>query len=289
MDIPKDVQKAVADWDYDSLEIRLPGYTTVPNISKEDLENAVELITTARKPIILAGQGILLGNAAHLLREFAEKYQIPVAVTLLGISALPANHPLYLGMMGLHGDAWANQAIQKSDLIIALGMRFDDRATGSLDNFAPHAKKIHIDIDRTEINKNVSVDLGIITDLKDALEGILRNLEAQNHSAWIDEIQADRKSGEEQDFIRIPDDGILHAIHVINDLWELTNKNAIVVTDVGQHQMWAAQYYKFDQPYTSITSGGLGTMGFALPAAIGAKFARPERDVWVIMEMAVSK
>ncbi len=282
VDIPKDVQTASVDWNYDTLTINLPGYESEGPITGQELNTAIKMISQAKKPIILAGRGILISSAEDELRKFAEKTQTPVAATLLGIGCLPAEHPLYLGMMGLHGDPWVNQAIQKCDLVIALGMRFDDRATGKTEEFAPFARKIHIDIDPTEINKNVRVDLGIAANLKDTLSLLNQHIQPLPHSDWLEDINTDVMTAGELDFSRIPDDDALHGIQVISRLWQLTHENALIVTDVGQHQMWAAQYFKIGIPNTAITSGGLGTMGFSLPAAIGAKFAQPGRDVWVI-------
>ncbi len=282
VDIPRNIQTAVIDWDYDMLTFNLPGYEIEGSISENELNTAIRMISQAKKPIILAGRGILISHAEDELRKFAEKTQTPVAATLLGIGCLPAEHPLYLGMMGLHGDPWVNQAIQKCDLVIALGMRFDDRATGKTEEFAPLARKIHIDIDPTEINKNVHVDLGIPANLKEALSVLHQHVQPLSRPDWLEDIHTDVMAAGERDFSRTPDDGALHGIQVIRHLWQLTHENALIVTDVGQHQMWAAQYFKISNPNTAITSGGLGTMGFSLPAAIGAKFAQPRRDVWVI-------
>jgi acetolactate synthase-1/2/3 large subunit len=282
VDIPKDVQIAQTDWVDEKSTLELPGYQTVFPYSDSDIDQALMLLMEAKQPLILAGQGVTLGNAGAELKSFVEQAHIPVAVTLLGIGTLPASHPLYLGMMGMHGDAWVNRAIQQSDLLIALGMRFDDRVTGKLDTFAPGARKIHVDIDRSEIDKNISVDLGVVADLKSFLQQVNTCLPPLNHSEWVEGIQKDKADCDTVDFNRLPDDGVLHAIHVIHDIWQQTPEDAIIVTDVGQHQMWTAQYYKFDHPKTLLTSGGLGTMGFALPAAVGAKVACPEQEVWVI-------
>jgi acetolactate synthase-1/2/3 large subunit len=211
--------------------------------------------------------------------------RIPVASTLLGLGGFPASHPLSLGMMGMHGEAWVNEAIQKADLLIACGMRFDDRVTGTLATYAPTAKKIHIEVDPAEINKNVKVDVALIGDLKEALEALLPHLAPRNEkteSAWVKQIEASKGECAVRDIRNLPDSGHLYAAHVMHDLWKATEGKAIVVTDVGQHQMWEAQYYKHDEPRTLITSGGLGTMGFALPAAIGAKIACPDKEVWVV-------
>jgi acetolactate synthase-1/2/3 large subunit len=216
------------------------------------------------------------------LLELAEKTQTPVAVTLLGIGGFPAHHELDLGMMGMHGESWVNHAIQESDLLLAVGMRFDDRVTGSLSNYAPFARKIHFEIDASEVNKNVKVDLALIGDLRQSLQQILPHLESSDHADWLAHISEMRGESAVRDIKNLPDLGHLYAAHVIHDIWRYTNGNALVVTDVGQHQMWTAQYYRHDKPYHFISSGGLGTMGFALPAAIGAKFAQPEAEVWVI-------
>jgi acetolactate synthase-1/2/3 large subunit len=243
---------------------------------------AIKLILGAKRPIILAGHGILESGAMDQVRTLAERLNIPVASTLLGISAFPASHDLSLGMMGMHGEAWVNQAIQQSDLLIACGMRFDDRVTGVLASYAPNAKKIHIEIDPSEINKNVKVDIALIGDLREILETILPQVAPRKDATWIRAVNALKGDAAVRDIKNLPDLGHLYAAHVIHDLWRATEGKAIVVTDVGQHQMWEAQYYKHDSPRTLITSGGLGTMGFALPAAIGAKFACPEKEVWVI-------
>ena len=187
-------------------------------------------------------------------------------------------------MMGMHGEAWVNHTIQEADLLIALGMRFDDRVTGNLKTYAQDAKKIHIEIDPAEINKNVKVDVALVGDLREVLQELLPRLMSVDHSEWLDSIDRLKGDSAVRDIQKLPDNGHLYAAHVINDLWrETRNGNAVVVTDVGQHQMWEAQYYKHEQPRSLITSGGLGTMGFALPAAIGAKVARPEAEVWVIV------
>jgi acetolactate synthase-1/2/3 large subunit len=189
---------------------------------------------------------------------------------------------LNLGMMGMHGEAWVNSAIQQADLLLALGMRFDDRVTGNLKTYALGARKIHVDIDRAELNKNVRVDVAIAGDLRATLREWLPNLAKGNRDAWLSHIDALKGDSAVRDIQSLPDDGHLYAAHVINDLWRLTDGNALVVTDVGQHQMWEAQYYKHNTSRSLITSGGLGTMGFALPAAIGAKIARPDAEVWVV-------
>ncbi|MDZ4159792.1 MAG: thiamine pyrophosphate-dependent enzyme, partial [Anaerolineaceae bacterium] len=263
--------------------IRLPGYRPNLHPVTEDIEKALELIHGARKPVILAGNGVLMSGAMWELREFAEKTQTPIAVTLLGIGSFPAAHPLHLGMMGMHGEAWVNHAIQESDLLLAFGMRFDDRVTGNTSNYAPNARKIHADIDPSEIDKNIRVDLALIGDLKETLGDMLPHLEARDHSVWLEEIAEIRRGSEPRDIQNQLTNGELRAAHVIHDIWRHTSEDTIIVTDVGQHQMWTAQYCQREKPYTLITSGGLGTMGFGLPAAIGAAFARPGEEVWAIV------
>jgi acetolactate synthase-1/2/3 large subunit len=282
VDVAKDVQQASIDWEYNDSPIRLPGYRPDKRPLPKDMQQAAEMIRTANRPVILAGRGVLLSGAMQELCEFAEKTRTPVAMTLLGIGGLPASHPLNLGMMGMHGEAWVNQAIQQADLLLAFGMRFDDRVTGNLKTYAPGAKKIHIEIDASEVNKNVPVDLALIGDLRETLSQLLQHIAACDHSDWIESIDEMKGDSALIDIQNLPDNGHLYAPHVINDLWHHTKGEALVVSDVGQNQMWAAQYYKHDKPSTYITSGGSGTMGFALPAAIGAKFARPDANVWVI-------
>jgi acetolactate synthase I/II/III large subunit len=204
-------------------------------------------------------------------------------MTLLGIGCFPASDPLNLGMMGMHGEAWVNTAIQEADLLIAIGMRFDDRVTGDLRTYAKNARKIHIEVDRSEINKNVPVDAALIGDAGETLAKLLPVVQVREHGEWLAHIKELQGDSAVRDIQSLPDNGHLYAAHVINDIWKETHGDAIVVTDVGQHQMWEAQYYHHEKPRSLITSGGLGTMGFALPAAIGAKFARPDADVWVVV------
>ena len=244
---------------------------------------ALRLINTAERPVILAGHGIILSDATDIVRQFAERARIPIAMTLLGIGGIPASHPLNLGMMGMHGEAWVNTAIQEADLRLAFGMRFDDRVTGNLKTYALNAKKIHIDIDPAEICKNVAVDVGLVGDLRTMLEKLLPGVQPGDRAAWLQHIGDLKGDSAVRDIQNLPDDGHLYAAHVIHDLWKDTSGRAIVVTDVGQHQMWEAQYYHHDKARSLITSGGLGTMGFALPAAIGAKLACPDKEVWVVV------
>jgi acetolactate synthase-1/2/3 large subunit len=216
------------------------------------------------------------------VREFAEKTNIPVALTLLGIGGFPAEHPLCLGMMGMHGGVYVNEAIQNADLILAMGMRFDDRVTGNLKTYSPYSKKIHFEIDPSEINKNVRVDVPLLGDLKESLRKLLPLVSPKRHDAWFNHLKLEMEKNPIRDVLDWDSPDGLMSEHVVHDIWTATRGDAIVVTDVGQHQMWEAQYYLHNKPRTLITSGGLGTMGYALPAAIGAKFACPDKEVWVI-------
>jgi acetolactate synthase I/II/III large subunit len=282
IDITKDAQQNTADWDANSEPIKLRGYRPNAIPTDSEIKKAIDLIHAAKRPVILAGHGILQSGAMKEVLEFAERTQTPVAQTLLGLSGFPASHPLNLGMMGMHGEAWVNHAIQDADLLLAFGMRFDDRVTGDLRRYATHAKKIHIEIDPSEINKNVTVDVALLGDLRETLDQILEHVKPARHDEWLASINQMKGDSSVRDIKNLPDTGHLYAAQVINDLWNITKGSAILVTDVGQNQMWSAQYYKQDNPLQFITSGGLGTMGFGLPAGIGAKFACPEKEVWVI-------
>jgi acetolactate synthase-1/2/3 large subunit len=283
VDITKDAQQASTEFNWDASAPQLPPKRHRNNHDQAEFDRAVELLNSAQRPIILAGRGIMLSGAMQVFERFVRVGNFPVAMTLLGIGCFPAKDPMNLGMMGMHGEAWVNHAIQESDLLIAVGMRFDDRVTGDLRTYAKGARKIHIEIDRAEINKNVPVDAALIGDAREVLEKLLPALEKRECSDWLAHIRELKGDSAVRDIQNLPDSGHLYAAHVINDLWKETKGEAIVVTDVGQHQMWEAQYYHHDQPRTLITSGGLGTMGFALPAAIGAKFAKPDSEVWVVV------
>ncbi len=284
VDITKDAQQMTAEFDWEGAGPKLPGYRPNLRALPSEYQKALELINGAQRPVILAGQGIIKSETTAQVLELADTARIPIAATLLGLGGIPASSPLNLGMMGMHGEAWVNQAIQQADLLIALGMRFDDRVTGNLKTYAPNAKKIHVEIDPSEINKNVHVDVALIGDLRDVLAELKPGIKANDRAVWWSKIAEMKGDSAVRDIQALPDNGHLYAAHVINDLWRLTkDRDTIVVTDVGQHQMWEAQYYHHDKPRSLITSGGLGTMGFALPAAIGAKFACPEKDVWVVV------
>jgi len=287
VDITKDAQQATAPFDFAAAAP--PPHRPHPMLRAESdsIQEAIALIAAAKKPLIFAGHGIICAEATAQVIAFAERRQIPVASTLLGLGAFPTDHPLALGMMGMHGESWVNEAIQESDLLLAFGMRFDDRVTGNLASYAPNAKKIHIEIDPAEISKNVRADVALIGDLAQILDTLLPLLPKKSDASWIKQIRALKGDASVHDIINLPDNGHLYAAHIIHDIWREARDagrlaQTIIVTDVGQHQMWEAQYFRHDTPRTLITSGGLGTMGFALPAAIGAKAACPEKDVWVI-------
>jgi len=283
VDITKDAQQASCDFNFEAAAPKLPPKRQRINYDKAEFERAVQLLNSAKRPLILAGHGIMVSGAMKTFEQFVRAGHFPVAMTLLGIGCFPAGDPLNLGMMGMHGEAWVNHAIQEADLLIAVGMRFDDRVTGDLRTYARGAKKVHIEIDRSEINKNVKVDSALIGDAREVLEQLLPHIEKRDRPDWLAHIRELKGDSAVRDIQGLPDNGHLYAAHVINDLWKETRGEAIVVTDVGQHQMWEAQYYHHNKPRSLVTSGGLGTMGFALPAAIGAKFAKPESDVWVVV------
>jgi len=294
VDITKDAQQATCVFDFEAAVP--PEYRPHPMLHAEsaDMAKAISLMRGSKRPVILAGHGIIQAEAEAEVQAFAERHKIPVATTLLGLGGFPASHPLALGMMGMHGESWVNNAIQQSDLLLAFGMRFDDRVTGNLATYAPNAKKIHIEIDPSEINKNVKVDVALIGDLKQVLNTMAPLIDQAGEprqvdvtKEWREEIRAMKGDASVRDIINLPDNGHLYAAHVINDIWQEAKaagrlENTIIATDVGQHQMWEAQYFRHEATRSLVTSGGLGTMGFALPAAIGAKIACPEKDVWVI-------
>ena len=283
IDIPKDVQAEEYDFIYPEEPVKLPGENPLNKaIDKKSLDDAADLIANAKRPFILAGHGILLSGASDEVIRLSEKANIPLSWTLLGSGAVPASHDLNMGMMGMHGEFAANNAIQKADLLIACGMRFDDRVTGNTKTYSLDSKKIHIEIDPSEINKNVPVDVALVGDLKLVLNKLIPIINDQQNTEWINEIEKWKKESQSRDIINA-DTQILYGAQVISDIWKETNGDAIVVSDVGQHQMLEAQYYKHDEPNTLLTSGGLGTMGFSLPAAIGASFYNRNKDIWVIV------
>ena len=282
VDIPKDIQTQSVEFIYPEGPIVIPGNNIIQKANPNDLKEAISLIYKAERPVILAGHGILLSGASKEVMELAEIANIPIAWTLLGSGAIPSSHPLNMGMMGMHGEYAVNNAIQKADLLIACGMRFDDRVTGNVKTYSPDSKKIHIEIDPAEINKNVRVDVGISGDLKTVLKQLNPLLKPKSNENWLKDITVWRSESLERDIINLQTD-TLYGAQVIYDLWKETEGDAIVVSDVGQHQMLEAQYFQHEEPNTLLTSGGLGTMGFSLPAAIGASFSKTEKEIWVIV------
>jgi acetolactate synthase-1/2/3 large subunit len=281
IDICKNAQIEKAEFDYPE-EVHLVGYQPPSHAPKASLEQAVKLIEKASRPVILCGHGILMSGAEEVLQHFAVKTNTPVTSTLLGLGAFPASHPLSLGLMGMHGEAHCNLAIQNADLLLAFGMRFDDRVTGTLKTYAPNAKKIHIEIDPSEVHKNVPVDLPLVGDLKTVLTDLVPMVDEYDHEEWLKQIAEWRSEGDARSIMTWSDDGKLHVPHMIKEIWNATGGGAIMTTDVGQHQMWSAQYYFLDKPNRWITSGGAGTMGFGLPSAIGAWFAHKDQEIWTI-------
>ncbi|MBM3940505.1 MAG: biosynthetic-type acetolactate synthase large subunit [SAR202 cluster bacterium] len=278
IDFPRDVLTEKAEFQYPE-SVALRGYKPTLEGHGQMIKRAARLIKEARRPVILAGHGVIISGAFAELRELAEKAQIPVITTLLGISAFDEGHVLALGMPGMHGMAYNNWAIDRSDLLIAVGMRFDDRVTGRLSAFAPNARVIHIDIDPAEVGKNVRVTVPIVGDAKRVLHALAREVEQATHVDWIREINELRR---EHPSDKVRESSKLLPQYVIRELSEVTDGRALLVTGVGQHQMWAAQHYHFKEPNTWLTSGGLGTMGFEVPGAMGAWFARPDKAVWSI-------
>ena len=271
VDLPKDVLLAEAPFDYPN-DVSIRGYGIVTEGKPEKIERAARMIAESKKPLFYVGGGTLNSGASELLTEMARHTRIPVTTTLHGLGAFPEDDPLALRMLGMHGTWWANQAVQNCDLIIAVGARFDDRVTGKLDSWAPHAKVIHIEIDQSCVSKNVWADCAIVGDVKTVLEQLRPLVEPKDTSAWLAEIDAWRQECP----LAYEQDDKLRAQYVIERLRDRTSGHAVVLTDVGQHQMWTAQYFRFLHPRTHITSGGLGTMGFGLPAAMGAAFGLRE-------------
>ena len=285
VDIPRDIQLQEIPYDefnkiYEN-HFSLEGYNPVYEGHKGQIKTAIKMIKDSKKPLIIAGAGILKAHAYEELKEFVEKTNIPVAMTLLGLGSFPGNHDLALGMIGMHGTTYANYAANEADLIIAAGMRFDDRVTGNPQKFVPNAKIIHIDIDPAEIGKNKLIDVPIVGDLKNVLTDLNEKAPKVSYDEWLKQIKKWKK--EYSLIYRKTEDDILIPQEILSEIDKITKGNVIVATDVGQHQMWAAQYLTFNNPYSILTSGGAGTMGFGLPAAIGAQVANPNKKVLAVV------
>ncbi len=278
IDLPRDVQIEQAEFHYPS-KVDLPGYKLTLQGHPAQVKKAAKLIHEAKQPVIIAGRGIIISGAYAELKQLAETAQIPVITTLLGIGCFPESHFLSYGMLGMHGMAYANMAVSNADAIIAIGMRFDDRATAKVSAFAPNARIIHIDIDPAEIGKNVRVDVPIVGDVKVVLQALNKQITPAGHAGWVQQLEGWRK---EHPSTEIRDSDGLIPQYVVRKIYEVTKGEAIIATGVGQNQMWAAQHYCYDKPNSFISSGGLGTMGFGLPAAIGAKVGCPDSTVWCI-------
>ncbi|GHU91237.1 acetolactate synthase [Deltaproteobacteria bacterium] len=285
VDLPKDVMQAKTEFIWpDEIGMRSYNPTCKPNLNQ--LRRTAEALARARRPVILAGGGVIMSNAATELTSLARKLRIPVTGTLMGLGAFPATEPLWLGMIGMHGSYAANLAINNADLLVCAGARFDDRVTGRLSAFAPKARIVHIDIDPTSIRKNVEVDVPVVGDCRLSLQGVMEICDtrfagedwADKHADWLDEV-GEWKESKPPAYQK---NGNIKPQHVVEALFEITGGDAVIATEVGQHQMWTAQFYAFTKPRTLLTSGGLGTMGFGFPAAIGAQFALPDKKVIVV-------
>jgi acetolactate synthase-1/2/3 large subunit len=278
IDIPRDVFQQEADFVYPE-SVNLPGYKPTLLGHPAQIKRAAEMINAAERPVIIAGRGVIISKAFAEIKELAEKAQIPVVTTLLGIGCFPESHLLSFGWLGMHGMAYANKAVHNADVIVAIGMRFDDRATGVVSSFAPQARMIHIDIDPAEIGKNVRVDVPIVGDAKKILDVLNKQILPREHLDWFNQVD---KWREEHPALVIRESEALLPQYVVRQIYEVTKGDAIVVTGVGQNQMWSAQFFFYDKPNSLISSGGLGTMGFEIPGAIGAKVGRPDETVWSV-------
>lgn len=283
VDICKDAQIAETDRPIpDPDDVYIPGLERQPQVDMTAVQAAADLINSAERPLIIAGHGVLLARAEQELRTLVEKAGIPVTTTLLGIGSIPETHPLALGMCGMHGELCTNQAVQHCDVLIGIGMRFDDRVTGKLSEFAPSAKVIHFELDPSEVGKNVKPTVAVMGDARESLQALLPLIKEQRHPDWINQIRAWQEDTQSRDIVHAEVEDLIPP-HVMRELWYVTRGECTVVTDVGQHQMWEAQYYVHEFPNQLLTSGGLGTMGYALPAAMGAKVGRPDQVVWAVV------
>jgi acetolactate synthase-1/2/3 large subunit len=282
VDIPKDVTADVTAYN-PAQKVDMPGYNPTTEGHPGQIERALDLLVKAERPLLYVGGGVVLSDAYRELKRFAERFRVPVTMTLMGLGGFPGEHPLSLGMLGMHGTCRANMAISNADLVIAIGARFDDRVTGRIDKFAPHATIVHIDVDPTSISKNVVVDIPIVGDAKKVLQQILQILKKAKYTKvktpkrteWLNEIEAWKR----EKALAYKMDGELKPQYVVEKIYEVTRGEALITTEVGQNQMWAVQYYHFKRPRTLFTSGGLGTMGYGLPAALGVQVARPDKLV----------
>ena len=284
LDFTKNAQTEMVDYEPVNIDF-IRSYDPIPDTDRVELQHAADLINVAERPFVLVGQGVELGNAQEELRSFLEKADIPCGRTLLGLSAIPSDHPLNKGMLGMHGNLGPNVKTNECDVLIAIGMRFDDRVTGNIETYARQAKIIHMDIDPSEINKNVKVDVAVLGDCKETLAELTKLVREKKHTDWIASFEEHAKAEFENVIAKelFPKDGPLNMGEVVRAVSEATHHEAVLVTDVGQNQMMAARYFKYTKNRSIITSGGLGTMGFGLPAAIGATFGRPDRTVCVFM------
>jgi len=278
IDLPRDLQVESTEFSY-PVRVDMPGYKPTMSGHPAQLKKAAKLIAEAKKPVLLPGHGVIIAGAYEELKQLAEMAQMPVVSTMLGVSAFPSTHPLYFGWLGMHGMAYSNLAIQEADLLVAVGMRFDDRATARVNAFAPKARVIHVDVDPAEIGKNVRVDVPIVGDARVVLEALNKIVVPKEHPEWLAQLKEWRRDHPSLD---IRDTKEILPQYIIRQIWEATKGEAIVVTGVGQHQMFAAQHFFYDKPGSFISSGGLGTMGFELPAAMGAKVGCPEELVWCV-------
>ncbi len=276
IDIPVDISNGMHDFEYPE-EVSIRGYKPTYEGHPGQITKACRLIESARRPVIYAGGGVIISEASEELRQFVKKTGIPVTTTLLGMGVYPETDHLSMEMLGMHGTYYANYAVHHSDLLIAIGARFDDRVTGKISDFIPNAKVIHIDIDPASVSKNVLVDIPIVGDCKKILKEINKEIQPPDIGEWVKELESVKKDNPLQYEMKEKDE--IKPQYVVERLYALTEGKAVITTEVGQNQMWAAQFYKYTEPRTFISSGGLGTMGFGLPAAIGAQLARPDRKV----------
>jgi acetolactate synthase-1/2/3 large subunit len=283
VDICKDVQQAETEFEYPA-EVNLPGYNpTLTAADPQSIARAARLINEANRPVIVAGQGVSIARAEAELRQLAEKTNSPVASSLLGIGTFPETHPLSIGMGGMHGEAFTNFALQECDVLVAVGARLDDRLTGAFSTFAPKARIVHIDLDPSEVGKNLTIDTPVVGDALLTLRALLPQVEPNEHPAWLAQIAEWKDDTDQRDLLAQETDDLVPP-YIIRQIWHMTNEgNCTVVSDVGQHQMWEAQYFPHTKNRSLLTSGGLGTMGFSLPASIGAQIGNPSEEIWVVV------